>query len=145
MTSIKLYSDGLDAEIVFLLKLQQSLPSNFSVEKTPDKYNPIDYIVKRDGLLFCYIELKTRFLNLAKYPSLMIGKVKLQAISKLDKPTYLLWDDTINNKFYFTLFNADMLTLDSVELNGSAVSFILKTSCRQTYALFVDEILGTIS
>jgi len=145
MTTIKLYSDGLDAEIIFLLKLQQSLPSNFSIEKSPDKYNPIDYIVKRDGLLFCYIELKTRFLNLAKYSSLMIGTAKLQAISKLEKPTYLLWDEKASNEFYFTLFNDDMLSLDSVLLNGSPVCFILKTSCRQSYAVFVDELRGMSS
>jgi len=57
MTSLKIYKDGLNAEVDFLLKVQFSLDEKrYSVEKTTYEFDPVDYVIKKDGVLLCYVE-----------------------------------------------------------------------------------------
>ena len=141
MTSLKIYKDGLNAEVDFLLKVQFSLDEKrYSVEKTTYEFDPVDYVIKKDGVLLCYVELKTRFIDLSKYDSLMIGSVKLKNIQKLPMKTYLLWDS--KDAFHYIQFKHELLEVNSTYINNSKVSFVPKIMCKTSYDAFIEEIVS---
>lgn len=138
MKRIKIFEDGLKAEVIFLLRLQSSLGDRFSVEKTQDEFAPVDYIVTRDGVLICYLELKSRFENLDGYDSLMVGSIKLQNIEKLKTKTLIIWDGV--GTLYFTEYCSKFLNTNKTKINGSMVSFIKKKYCYCSYDLLISSI-----
>jgi hypothetical protein len=144
--NIKLFKDGLDAEVSFLLILQSKLPRNYSIEHTDDPMCCVDYIMKIDGRLVMYLELKTRFLEKLKtYNSLMIGRIKLENIYRqLDKPTLIIWDcRAVGDLLYYKYFTDDLLEEKVFRLKtGKKVCFIGKALCATGFHELLDEIIS---
>jgi len=74
--------------------------------------------------------LKSRRIDLSKYPTLFIGYDKLHNIKKnyLSTPVILLWCDTFNN-VYYTYFNTNMLKNKVIFANDGKCFLINKCNC----------------
>ncbi len=114
---------GINKELELLVKINDLLNDNLLLIKTQDIYCCIDYKMMCDDELICYIELKSRR-GIRSYDDLMIGATKLHNISKLDKPTLLLWID--GNDFYYCYFNNNFMKYKSGFCGSGAVIYIPK-------------------
>lgn len=143
---IKIYKDGFDAEIVFLLELQSKLPKNYSVEQTTDKHCCVDYVVRVDGQIVMYLEIKTRFdKRLPTFGTLIIGRIKLETIfATLDKPTIIIWDGRpVKDSLYYKFFTDDMLEekVFRDKKTGKKICYIGKGFCSTGIQSLVDVIV----
>ena len=142
---IDLFNRGASAEQQFLLKLHIALGEDFIVSKTISQYNTIDFIIKkRRGKdtfeLLCYLELKSRT-DLSSYPSLMIGKVKIQRIKSFLRPTILVWVCEKTDTLYYMLYTDKLLNIQTNTQNNSAIILVPKS---MTLCGF-DGVLNTIT
>tara|TARA_R110000803_G_scaffold163081_1_gene226763 strand:- start:217 stop:654 length:438 start_codon:yes stop_codon:yes gene_type:complete len=121
------YDYGFSKEIEMLIKINDLLKDELLLIKTKDKYCCVDYIMKNEKIphqeAVIYIELKSRR-NITNFNDLMIGETKLYNISKLDKPTILLWID--NDKYYYCYFDKKFLKYKNGYCGGSGVIYIPK-------------------
>ena len=143
---IKIYKDGFDAEIVFLLELQSKLPKNYSVEHTQDKHCCVDYVVRVDGEIVMYLEIKTRFdERLPSFKTLVIGRIKLETIfATLDKPTIIIWDGRqVKDLIYYKYFTPCMLEEKVFrDKTGKKICYIGKGFCSTgLQSLLVDVVI----
>jgi len=138
---------GLRDELKFLLKLQNDLGEHISIEKTPDKYDSLDYIIRRDDKIMLYIEIKHRYIELDGFDSFMIGRVKIERISLVENNSILVWVDTNSNKVYFKHYTKDLLDLKTYfERNSQKmVSYIHKSLCSVGYEELLVEIQSLCS
>ena len=136
---LQIYRIGLQDEMDFLLKLQDDLPA-LSVEKTADEFCPVDYVVKQNGTIFLYMEIKNRNLDLRNYDTLMIGRRKLENILLIRQDVILIWVCKTTKTLYWIFFAKWMLELKVHLLNGKRVSYIGKSLCSTGY----DDLLSNI-
>jgi hypothetical protein len=137
---IKLFKRGDDAEQAFLLKLHIALGDEYAVSKTLSQYNTIDFIIKKNGVLFCYLELKSRT-DLSGYSSLMIGRVKLERINEFLKPTLIVWVCEKTDTLYYIIYADYLLDIQTNSQNGSPIVYIPK----RIVSLGFDELLDVIN
>ena len=141
MLQLKIYKDGLADELTFLLRLQHDLPS-LSLEKTADKYYPVDYIIKsNDGITRLFIEIKNRNLDLSKFNTLLIGRGKLENINTMIRHNVILtWVCKTTQTLYWMYYHKFLLDLKIHMLNGKRVCYVNKSLCSTGY----DELTGEI-
>ena len=142
---IKIFKDGLDAEIVFLLELQSKLPKNYSIEHTEDKHCCVDYVLRVDGEIVMYLEIKTRFdERLPTFKTLIIGRIKLENIfATLDKPTIIIWDGRpVKDLLYYKFFTDDMLEEKVFrDKTGKKICYIAKAFCSTGIQSLIDVVI----
>jgi hypothetical protein len=83
-----------------VLKLLQKHFNSETIIKTADKYNPYDYIDKKNKIM---IELKSRRIKKLQYPDTMIGLNKINKGFKHidnDYKVYLCWSYTDGLAYY---------------------------------------------
>ena len=136
---LQIYRIGLQDEMDFLLKLQDDLTA-LSVEKTADKFCPVDYVVKQNGAIFLYMEIKNRNLDLRNYDTLMIGRGKLENILRIRQDVILIWVCKTTGTLYWIFFAKWMLDLKVHLLKGKRVAYIGKMLCSTGY----DDLLSNI-
>lgn len=140
MTSINAFNHGLLNEISFLLKLQSSLSSHgFSVEKTRDRFAPVDYIVKSDSKVVMYLELKTRT-DISNHNSFIVGRVKLERINHYDKPTIIIWVCETTGDLYYIFYSKGLLELNQRVMKNKRITFIPKALCGSSYDDLIDAV-----
>lgn len=126
---------GLNAEIEFMYALNTLIDDeNVVIKKTTNKYAPVDFIItNKQNDMKLYIELKSRTQNISSYDSFMIGRSKLNSISKIYRNdcVVLVWIDTHNHLFY-KLYQDELLNSQIKCINGGDVLLIPKTDCRNS-------------
>jgi len=94
---------GNRKEIEFMYALNETInDANINITKTIDKFCCVDYKVKNELNKKCvYIELKSRKDDISKFNTLLIGKDKLNKISKYynNFVVILIWYDEYKNMF----------------------------------------------
>ncbi len=134
---------GIAKEIELLVKLNAMIDDNLLLVKTDDVFCCVDYEIQQNDEIICYLELKSRR-GIGGYGDLMIGKTKMENISKLDNETVLLWVDADADKYYYCYYQNKYLKFKSGVCNGSAVIFIPKSELiigdLNTFVSFLNQI-----
>ena len=138
---LEIYSAGFRDEIAFLLKLQASMPY-FSIEKTRDKYASLDYVIKHDETKtpFLFMELKSRNIDLSKYDTLLMGRIKLENVVNVKQHIILIWICKTTETMYYLFYHKNLLELKTHMLNGKRVVYINKQLCSTGYDNLIKDI-----
>lgn len=140
---LTIFAGGIADEIKFLLRLQESL-LDCSVEKTVDEFNPLDYIVAKDGKILLYLELKSRNTDLSLYDSLIIGRAKIENIFHIREHIILIWICKTTNTLYYLFYHKRLLELKTHILNGKRIVYINKQFCSSGYDNLIADIAELI-
>ena len=141
MYMLEIYSAGFRDEIAFLLKLQESMPS-FSVEKTRGKYASLDYVIKHEKTEtpFLFMELKSRNIDLSKYDTLLMGRIKLENVVNVKQHIILIWICKTTETLYYRFYHKNLLDLKTHMLNSKRVVYINKRLCSTGYDNLIQDI-----
>ena len=125
---------GNRKEIEFMYALNENInDDSITITKTIDKFCCVDYKVKNELNKKCiYLELKSRKDDISKFSTLLIGKDKLQKISKYYNKfvVILIWYDEIKNMF-ITTYDNNLLKSPTNKSFGNSFD-IDKDCCKKT-------------
>jgi hypothetical protein len=127
-------------EIRFMLKLDKELNDDlFKIVRTSKEnsylYDPfccVDYVILYNDKVVCYIELKSRKQSLKLFYGLLIGSTKIYNIDKLKKPTFIIWEDLINDNIYWTTYKEEFKLLKDILINNSYCKKIMPNELNKT-------------
>jgi len=121
---------GNRKETEFMYALNETINNDsITITKTIDKFCCVDYKVKNELNKKCmYLELKSRKDDISKFSTLLIGKDKLQKISKFYNKfvVILVWYDECKNMF-ITIYDDDLLNSNTNKSFSN--SFDIDISC----------------
>ena len=139
---LNMYETAIQDETEFLIQLIQYF-DDIDIHKTKDRYNFVDFELKKHNIHFLNMELKSRD-NISSYRSLRIGYVKLNALVNLKHDTILVWLCKKTKSFYYCIFQPFMLDLD-LQYDGRSTyveipkSFMVHSSSLKSLSDVISE------
>ena len=120
----------LPKEFIFYEKLLQLISDDFYIQKSKDKYCPIDFIlINKSNLQTMYIEHKFRNVD-DIYDTLMIGETKIKNIIKQYNNVYLVWEFN-NDVFYVRKVDKNFKKYTIENVRNSTVYMVSKSECEK--------------
>lgn len=136
--SVYLKRDAKKNEILFLSTMEDLLGDQYKIHCVKDEFESVDFKIIKNGDLLSYMELKVRS-SLAGFPTLKLGKYKLQKIRQTFRKCVIVWYCMFSKTIYHTVFKDDFMKC----LRDSECYYIPKDECLMGIDTLVQRI-GTL-